>query len=197
MQQKLFTAAGQQLLRPEMFADTANPSFYKEFAQSGITRTLNDGLLEEFQDSGINIKNSAVGLAQTVKDNPGLVANAVWEAVKNLPQGVVDSFKETGTAIGEGSAVALSAALTSKLNAIYGTDTAGAQKAILAIRVTAAITGAVGTAKAVTGTTDATVAAISTKLDAALDQKALEALVKSGGVYDQSGNRAAGSKAAE
>ncbi|WP_230586876.1 VENN motif pre-toxin domain-containing protein, partial [Ralstonia solanacearum] len=37
-QQKLFTATDQQLLRPEMFADTADPKFYQRFVQSGISR---------------------------------------------------------------------------------------------------------------------------------------------------------------
>jgi filamentous hemagglutinin len=163
--QKLFTATGQQLYRPEMFADTANPQFYKQFAQSGISRTLTAGLAKELKDSGIDLKNGAVDLAKAVKDNPGAAVNAVWNAVKGLPEGVVNSFKETGTAIGEGAAVALNKDLSDKLNAIYGTDVAGAQQAVLAIRITLAVTGAVGTAKLAADAGDATVVAIGKKLD--------------------------------
>ena len=105
--QKLFTASGQQLFRPEMFAETANPAFYKAFAQSGISRNLTDGLMKEAKDSGIDLKNGAVNLAKVVKDNPTLAVSPVWNVVKGLPQSVVNNFKETGTAIGEGAAVAL------------------------------------------------------------------------------------------
>ncbi len=171
-QQRLFTTNGQQLLRPEMFADTANPDFYKQFAQSGISRSLTDGLLKEFKDSGIDIKNSAADLAAKVRDNPGLVADAVWETVKNLPQSVVDNFKETGTAIGEGAA-GLTQELSSKINAIYGTDTAAARKAILFIRTTTAIMGAGTAAKTATGaveTAEKTAAAIGKKLDNVLEE---------------------------
>jgi hypothetical protein len=163
--QKLFTATGQQLYRPEMFADTANPQFYKQFAQSGISRTLTAGLAKELKDSGIDLKNGAIDLAKAVKDNPGAAVNAVWNAVKGLPEGVVNSFKETGTAIGEGAAVALNKDISDKLNAIYGTDVAGAQQAMLAIRITLAVTGAVGTAKLAADAGDATVVAIGKKLD--------------------------------
>jgi filamentous hemagglutinin len=164
-QQKLFTTTGQQLFRPEMFADTANPAFYKQFAQSGITRSLTTGLAKELQDSGIDLKNGAIDLAKAVKDNPGAALEGVWKAVKGLPQSVVDGFKETGTAIGEGAAVALSKDLTEKLNAIYGTDTAGAQQALLAIRITAALTGATGAAKVGANLTEATAKAVGKKLD--------------------------------
>jgi hypothetical protein len=148
-----------------MFADTANPQFYKQFAQSGISRTQTAGLAKELKDSGIDLKNGAVDLAKAVKDNPGAAVNAVWSAVKGLPEGVVNSFKETGTAIGEGAAVALNKDISDKLNAIYGTDVSGAQQAMLAVRITLAVTGAAGAAKAATGAGDATVAAISKKLD--------------------------------
>jgi filamentous hemagglutinin len=187
-QQQLFTSSGQQLFRPEMFADIANPAFYKAFAQSGISRSLTDGLLKEVKDSGLDVKNSAINLAQVIKDNPGLAVAAVWDAIKGLPASVVDSFKEAGTAIGEGAAVALNKDLSDKLNAIYGTDVAGAQKALLAIRIVAATTGAAGTAKTTTGLTEAAASAVSKKLDDVLEQIAKDALLKSGGVYDASGN---------
>ena len=75
--QKLFTASGQQLFRPEMFAETADLAFYKAFAQSGISRNLTDGLMKEAKDSGIDLKNGAVNLAKVVKDNPTLAVSAV------------------------------------------------------------------------------------------------------------------------
>ena len=186
-QQKLFTTQGQQLFRPEMFADTADPAFYKQFAQSGITRSLTSGLIKELKDSGIDLKNGAVNLAQAVKENPGTALNAVWQAVQGLPKSVVDSFKETGTAIGEGAATALNDDIAAKLNAIYGTDVSGTQKALLAIRITTALTGAAGTAKVASNLTEATAKAVAKKLDEVLDQKALEVLLKSGGVFNRAG----------
>ncbi|TFY97337.1 PoNe immunity protein domain-containing protein [Ramlibacter rhizophilus] len=201
-QQRLFTASGQQLLRPEMFAETADPAFYRQFAQSGISRSLSAGLAKELRDSGIDVARGAVDLARTVRDNPALVVNAVWETVRSLPQSVVDGFKESGTSIGEGSAVALSPDLAGKVNALYGTDAAGAQRALLAIRVAAAVTGTAGAVKATAGAVDATAgavkasgaaaeeaaAALARKLDAALEEKAVKALLMSGGVHDRSGN---------
>jgi filamentous hemagglutinin len=187
-QQKLFTTSGQQVFRPEMFADSANPAFYKAFAQTGISRSLTDGLLKEFKDSGIDVKNGAIDLAKAVKDNPGLAARAVWDVVTGLPKGVVDSFKDAGGAIGEGAAVATDKELTEKLNAIYGTDVSAAQKALLAIRITAAVTGAAGTAKTATGAAEKAGTVIARKLDEALEKMAKEALLKSGGMIDASGN---------
>ncbi|MDB0521548.1 hemagglutinin repeat-containing protein [Ralstonia solanacearum] len=186
-QQKLFTATDQQLLRPEMFADTADPKFYQRYVQSGINRDLNDGLVKEFKDSGIDIKNGAVELAAAVKEHPGIVLNAAWDAVKGLPGAIVDGFRESGQAIGEGAAVALNKDLTDKLNAIYGNDISGYQQALLAIRVTVALTGATTTAKTATGLTEAVVTAVGKKLDRILEKKALDALLDSGGVYDKSG----------
>ena len=183
-QQRLFTTSGQQLFRPEMFAETSDPSFYQQFAQSGISRSLSEGLIKEIKDSGIDVKNSAIDLAKLAKDNPGVVLSGIWSAVANLPGSIVDSFKETGGAIGEGAAVALNDDISARLNAIYGADVSGAQKALLAIRITSAITGAAGTAKAATQTTEAAAKAILKKLDDVLDKKTLEILVKSGGVLE-------------
>ncbi|MCW8209393.1 hypothetical protein D8B24_20820, partial [Verminephrobacter aporrectodeae subsp. tuberculatae] len=81
--------------------------------------------------------------------------------------------------------------LTTKINAIYGTDTAAARKAILFIRTTTAIMGAGAAAKTATGvakTAEKTAAAIGKKLDNVLDQKTLDTLLKSGGVHDIDGN---------
>ena len=186
--QQLFTTTGQQLLRPEMFADSTDPAFYKQFAQSGLSRDMNTGLLKELKDSGVDLKNGAVDLVKVIKENPDVVLSAAWNAVIGLPKSVVDSFKETGGAIGEGAAVALNGNLTEKLNAIYGSDVTGYQQALLAIRVTAAITGAASTAKAGTQLGEATATAVGKKLDEVLDQKALHVLAQSGGVYDKSGN---------
>ncbi|XHO07535.1 hypothetical protein ACEQUB_p00782 (plasmid) [Ralstonia syzygii] len=186
-QQKLFTATDQQVLRPEMFADTADPKFYQRYVQSGINRDLNAGLVKELKDSGINIKNSAVELAKAAKDNPGLVLGAAWDAVKGLPGAIVDGFRESGQAIGEGAAVALNKDLTDKLNAIYGKDVSGYQQALLAIRITVAVTGAATTAKTATGMSEAVVTAVGKKLDGMLEKKALDALLNSGGVLDKAG----------
>ncbi|CBJ38047.1 protein of unknown function [Ralstonia solanacearum CMR15] len=186
-QQKLFTATDQQLLRPEMFADTADPKFYQRFVQSGISRQLNDGLVKELKDSGIDIKNGAAEFAKMAKEHPGVVLDAVWDAVKGMPGEIVKGFRESGQAIGEGAAVFSDKDLTDKLNAIYGTDVSGYQRALLAIRVTAALTGAITTAKTTTGAADAVATAVGKKLDSILEKKALEALLDSGGVYDKSG----------
>jgi len=164
-QQKLFTAQGQQLFRPEMFADSADPAFYRQFAQSGISRTLSAGLAKELKDSGIALKDGAIDLARAARDNPGLVLDALWSVAKGLPGAVVDGFKETGTAIGEGSAVALNADIKAKLNAIYGTDVSGYQQALLAIRTLSAITGAAGVAKVGVGLSEGAAKAVGKKLD--------------------------------
>jgi filamentous hemagglutinin len=187
-QQILFTTAGSQLMRPEMFAEMAHPYFYQQFAQSGITRQLNDGLLKELKDSGIDIKNQAINLAKAVSDNPMIAVNAVWDTIKHLPQSIVDALTESGTAIGEGLAVTLTPALSEKINAIYGTDVTNAQKAILTIRLATAIAGAAGTAKATSNIADTTTAALAKKLDDVLDQQALETLLRSGGVHDTAGH---------
>ena len=163
--QKLFTSTGQQLLRPEMFADTADPNFYKHFVQSGISRPLSSGLMKELQDSGIDVKNAAVDLAKIARENPNLVFGAIWGAVKNLPNTMVDSFVETGHAIGEGTAVAINDDIAKKLNAIYGRDVSGYQEALLAIRIMNAATGAAATAKVTTAATEKITSAISKKLD--------------------------------
>jgi filamentous hemagglutinin len=186
-QQKLFTASGQQVFRPEMFADTADPAFYKQFAQPGISRSLNAGLAKELKDSGISLKNGAADLLKAAKDHPGIVLDGLWSGVKGLPQAVKDGFNETGHAIGEGSATAFNADISAKLNAIYGTDVSGYQQAMLAIRTFSALSGAAGAAKLGGGLSEAAAKAVGKKLDAVLDQKASEVLLKSGGAYDKTG----------
>ncbi|OGB81030.1 MAG: hypothetical protein A2496_08095 [Burkholderiales bacterium RIFOXYC12_FULL_60_6] len=84
----------------------------------------------------------------------------------------------TGTAIGEGSAVAFNDDINAKLNAIYGVDVSTAQKALLAVRVSSAILGAAGE-KAVEAAE-----AIGQQLDETLNEAAHQALLKSGGVVD-------------
>ncbi|XYQ82031.1 hypothetical protein ACTAB8_14405 [Pseudomonas syringae] len=146
--QKLFTTDGNQLFRPEMFADSADPAFYKQFVQSGISRSLSDGLVKELKDSGVALKNGAVDLVEAAQKNPGAVLDAIISGIGELPQGLVDSFKESGQAIGEGAAVALNIDISSKLNAIYSQDVGTAQKTLLAIRVFSALVGAKGIASA-------------------------------------------------
>ncbi|MBF4992204.1 hypothetical protein [Methylophilus sp. QUAN] len=198
-QQTLFTAPTNQLLRPEMFVDSADPKFYQNFAQSGITRDLSSGLAKEFKDIGLNSLKTAADITSYAKANPGqatmAVLNGVWNVVTNSPQIVIDSFKETGNALGEGAAVALNADLSQKLNAIYGSDVAGLQKAEFAIRVALAITGASATAKAGTTAGSKVTEAVSSKLDDVakhvskqLDSVAEQALLKSGGKFDIIGN---------
>ena len=186
-QQKLFTATGQQLFRPEMYADTADPAFYKQFAQSGVSRSLGKGLLKELKDSGIELKNGTIDLFKAAIDNPGAVFDGLLNAAKGLPGAIKDSFNETGNAIGEGSAVALDADISAKLNAIYGKDVTGYQQTMLAIRSLTAISGAAGVAKAGGKLTEEAAKAVGKKLDKILDQNALDALKQSGGVYDRSG----------
>lgn len=198
-QQTLFTAPTNQLLRPEMFADTADPKFYQAFAQSGITRDLSTGLAKEFKDAGLNSIKTAADIATYAKSNPGqatiAVLNGVWNVVANSPQIVIDSLKETGNALGEGAAVALNSDISQKLNAIYGTDVAGLQKAEFAIRVALAITGASATAKAGTTAGSKVTEVVSNKLDDVakqvskqLDSVAEKALLNSGGKFDIMGN---------
>ncbi|MEE5118997.1 filamentous hemagglutinin N-terminal domain-containing protein [Pseudomonas alliivorans] len=165
--QKLFTTDGNQLFRPEMFADSADPAFYKQFVQSGISRSLSDGLVKELKDSGVALKNGAVDLVEAAQKNPSAVLDAIISGIGELPQGLVDSFKESGQAIGEGAAVALNTDISSKLNAIYSQDVGTAQKALLAIRVFSALAGAKGIASA----GDALVGkVIGKKLDEVLEQ---------------------------
>lgn len=95
-----------------------------------------------------------------------------------MPGGVVDSFKETGNALGEGAAVALDDDLSAKLNAIYGTDVSGYQKTMLAVRAISAVTGAVGTAKTVTGLGEKAAKAVGKKLDNVAEKMAKKVLLE-------------------
>ena len=189
-QQALFTAKGQQLFRPEMFADTADPTFYREFVQSGISRDLSTGVLKELQDSGISLKNDTVELGKLLVERPGVVLKGLWEGIKGTPQGVVDSFHETGNALGEGAAVAFNEDISSKLITIYGMDVSTAQETMLLLRTVTAVASA-GTAGAVGkagGKVSAEVAeAVGKRLDHVIDDLAQQALVKSGGVVGLNG----------
>jgi filamentous hemagglutinin len=185
--QSLFTTQGQQLLRPEMFAATANPDFYKAYAHSGINRSLNMGLIKELEDSGVNMAQGAAELGKALLDNPGVVLGALWEGIKELPEAVVDSFEESGKAIGEGAAVALNEDITEKLNAIYGNDVETAQKAILTLRIASAVTGGAALVKGGKAVTDKTIEVTVKKLDALLNQAIEKTLLKSGGAFDSNG----------
>ncbi|WP_425357931.1 DUF637 domain-containing protein [Pseudomonas asplenii] len=164
-QQALFTAKGQQLFRPEMFADTADPKFYRQFVQSGISRPLSEGLIKEMKDSGLDLKNGAVDLGRFVVDHPGAALEGLWEGLKDLPSGVVDGFKESGHSIGEGAATAINDDLTGKLNSIYGVDVSTAQKTMLLLRTISAVTSASGVAKGGVKITEKVSEAIGKKLD--------------------------------
>jgi filamentous hemagglutinin len=141
-QQALFTAEGQQLFRPEMFADTADPQFYRQFVQSGISRDLSSGLIKEMKDSGIALKDGAVDLLKATVDHPGAVLDGLWNGISEIPQGIVDGFKESGRSIGEGAAVSFDENIQAQLNAIYGADVSTAQEALLLLRTVSAIGGA-------------------------------------------------------
>ncbi len=187
-QQALFTAKGQQLFRPEMFADTADPKFYQQFVQSGVNRDLSAGLLKELKDSGVEIKNGAVDLAKLATEHPDVVLNGLWEGAKALPQSVVDGFAESGHAIGEGTAVSLNDDLTNKLNTIYGQDVHTAQTTLLAIRTLLAVSGAGSAAKVGGKLSEKAAEAIGKKLDEVIDRLAEQAFIKSGGIVDSKGN---------
>jgi hypothetical protein len=134
-----------------MYANTADAAFYRQYAESGVSRGLEQGLIKELKDSGVDIKNSAVEFGKALKDNPAVVGQAVmqavWNEVQELPESIVKGFLETGGALGEGAAVALTPELNEKLNALYGVDVSAAQKTLLTLRLTSAVLGAAGTAK--------------------------------------------------
>ncbi|HHV49774.1 MAG TPA: hypothetical protein GXX56_12590, partial [Rhodocyclaceae bacterium] len=186
--QGFFTAQGQQLFRPEMFADTADPGFYKQFAQSGIARNLSVGLAKELKDSGISLKDGAVDFVKAVAQDPGAAVKGLLNAVAGLPWAVKDSFVETGTSLGEGAAVAFNPEITAKLNAIYGVDVSIYQETVFALRLIGSVTGALGVAKTGTAVAEKTAAAVAKQLDNVLDEAARKTLLKSGGAYDMSGN---------
>ncbi|WP_170829080.1 DUF637 domain-containing protein, partial [Pseudomonas sp. 21C1] len=189
-QQALFTASGHQLFRPEMFADTADTQFYRDFVQSGISRELSAGVLKELKDSGVSLKNDAVELGKLIVNEPGMVLDGLWEGIKGLPQGVVDSLHESGNAIGEGSATALNEDISSKLNAIYGMDVSTAQETMLLVRTVTAVVsaGTVGAAGKATANLSGELAdAVGKKLDNVLNGLAEQALVKSGGIHGADG----------
>ncbi|HBO6310296.1 TPA: hypothetical protein L4738_003479, partial [Pseudomonas aeruginosa] len=187
-QQQLFTATGQQLFRPEMFADgVVDTDFYKQFVHSGISRELSAGLTKEFKDSGIALKDGAIDLAKMVAEHPGTALDGLWEGVKGIPGSVIDGFHESGNAIGEGAATAFDANIARKLNIIYGQDVAGAQEALLAIRVFTAVAGAKTVAGAVDKVATKTAEVVAKKLDKIATEAAEKALLKSGGIVDVDG----------
>ncbi|MBX8502717.1 DUF637 domain-containing protein, partial [Pseudomonas lijiangensis] len=168
--QALFTTNGQQLFRPEMFADTADRTFYRQFVQSGISRELSSGLIKEIKDSGIDLKDGSIDLLKAAVDNPSAVVSGLWEGIKGLPQSVVDGFRESGNAIGEGAAVALNEDLSDKLNALYDTDVSAAQQALLLIRTVSVVTGAGAVGKTGVKLTGDVAKAVGSKLDEMLEK---------------------------
>jgi filamentous hemagglutinin len=162
--QSLFTASTHQFFRPELFADTADTAFYKLYAQPGINRSLRDGMTQVLKDysyslGGKMVAGAKAGLQAYIK-SPQAVSDAldkaVWDVAKSmpgivmsLPGAVVDGFKETGEAIGQGAAVAVDNELTRKLNSLYGVDVSTEQRALLGVRTVLAGAEAVGTTKVV------------------------------------------------
>ncbi|MDF3935158.1 hypothetical protein, partial [Pseudomonas citronellolis] len=185
--QALFTATGQQLFRPEMFADTADSAFYKQFVQSGVSRELSTGLIKELKDSGIAAKDEALDLAKAAREHPDVVLDGLWDGVTSLGQSVVDSFKESGKAIGEGAATAFDADISAKLNAIYGLDVESAQQALLAIRVFTAVSGAKAVGQVGDALAGKAAEAVARKLDSLLDDVAEQTLLKTGGMIGSDG----------
>ena len=186
-QQALFTAQGQQLFRPEMFADSADPQFYRQFVQSGISRNLSDGLLKEMKDSGIAMKDGAVDLLKATIDHPGAVLDGLWEGIQDVPQEIRDGFKESGHSIGEGAAVSFDENIQAQLNAIYGADVSTAQEALLLLRTVSAVGGASAVGKTGGKVTGKVAEAVSKKLDEILNEAAEKALIKSGGIVGADG----------
>ncbi|HEJ6403203.1 TPA: filamentous hemagglutinin N-terminal domain-containing protein [Pseudomonas aeruginosa] len=186
-QQALFTAQGQQLFRPEMFADSADPQFYRQFVQSGISRNLSDGLLKEMKDSGIAMKDGAVDLLKATIDHPGAVLDGLWEGIQDVPQEIRDGFKESGHSIGEGAAVSFDENIQAQLNAIYGADVSTAQEALLLLRTVSAVGGASAVGKTGGKVTGKVAEAVSKKLDEILTEAAEKALIKSGGIVGADG----------
>jgi filamentous hemagglutinin len=186
--QVMFTAQGQQLFRPELFADMADPVFYQKFAQSGISRSLSAGLAKELVDSGISLKDSTIDLAKAVAQNPGAAVKGVFNAITALPSAIKDSVIETGQAIAEGSSVAFNQDIQDRLNAIYGVDVSAYQESLLALRFISTATGAVGVAKTGAAVAEKATEAVAKQLDKVLDDAVQKVLLKSGGVFDTSGN---------
>ncbi|MCV4289115.1 DUF637 domain-containing protein [Pseudomonas capsici] len=175
--QALFTTNGQQLFRPEMFADTADRTFYRQFVQSGISRELSSGLIKEIKDSGIDLKDGSIDLLKAAVDNPSAVVSGLWEGIKGLPQSVVNGFRESGNAIGEGAAVALNEDLSDKLNALYDADVSAAQQALLLIRTVSVVTGAGAVGKTGVKLTGDVAKAVGSKLDEMLSKTSKNILI--------------------
>ncbi|WP_306173030.1 DUF637 domain-containing protein [Pseudomonas gingeri] len=180
-QQALFTARGQQLFRPEMFADTADPQFYRQFVQSGVSRTLTQGLLKEMQDSGVDMKDGTLDLVKFAAANPGAAVAGIWHGVKEAFVTIPDGFIENGHAIAEGAAVAFNDDITAKLNAIYGVDVSTAQQALFFMRTVSAVTGAASAGKAGAKVAEKVSEEVGKKLDEILkDASERKLLAKNG-----------------
>ncbi|SDL39184.1 hemagglutinin repeat-containing protein [Pseudomonas indica] len=186
-QQALFTAEGQQLFRPEMFADVADTQFYRNFVQSGISRSLGAGLRRELQDSGIALKDGAIDLGKAIVEQPGTVLEGLWESIKGLPQSVKDGLHDSGNAIGEGAATAFDPEIGARLNAIYGMDVSAAQQSLLLVRTATAVAGASSVGRAGGKLTSEVAEAVTKKLDEVLTELAKQSLIKSGGVHGSDG----------
>lgn len=144
--QTLFSVENNQFLRPEQYLPEAiaNMGFYQQNATRYAVRNAADGLKKEIRDLGASA-------ARAITDDPVGVAKAIgaalWEAVTHPVDTIVDGFNVGGTTIGEGAAVAFSADLTKRLNALYGQDVATVQKTLVALSTSGAIMGSLGAGK--------------------------------------------------
>jgi filamentous hemagglutinin len=190
-QQKLFTAEGQQLLRPEMYADTADVSFYQNYVQPGVTRELNAGLREELWNSTQAGLGATLDLTQALSENPEAALDGLTSSLLGLPQSMKDSFVETGHALGESTAVVLNPELSGKLNELYGTDVGVHQGTLAGLRTTGAVLGSLGAGKTADALGDAgkeAAESVSKRLDQLAEQTGNQALIRSGGQLDSQGN---------
>ena len=192
--QTLFTTQGQQLLRPEMFAESVDVKFVQQYVSPGFSRSLSTGLTKEFRDLGIDIGgaviNGAIDMGKAAVNQPVATFNAVLGAVKGLPGAVWDGFTESGRSLGEGAAVMFTPEIQDKLNTLYATDVRSAQILLQTARVVTALGGAAGagaTGKSAAELSEVVGKQVGKKVDEILDQAALNALLKSGGVYDKTG----------
>lgn len=175
----MFTAEGQQLFRPEMYADTGTATLYKAYAQPGIARTVSLGIVSETADFGAALaangkkalSTSASNMLDNFKlalDNPPLAYlrfmqndyHSIRTVATETIAGTMRSMKETPVMIGEFTAYSTEPLIKNKLNDIYGNDVGSAVNAIAALRATNLVLNVTGATKVVTVAGKATVVQI-------------------------------------
>ncbi len=170
--QAMFTAEGTQLLRPEMFVHIADQPFYRQFVATGVARELNTALLKEFRDAGAGALDELDKFARAVREHPQVIARTVWKVIRDLPQTVVDGFRENGHAIGEGLAVSSDADLQATQNALYGQDVSTAQRLLVTARLTGVLISVSGLNSVGFNVSETTAKAIGRQLDEIAAEKA-------------------------